>query len=80
MFNIFINNLDDRFLKSLLITYLSGFKLGHAKHNMKQRIRRSEGVGKGGFFFFAINQEKYDRLGRKQFQVTLLKGKKITHE
>lgn len=77
MFNIFINNLDDRLLKSLLITYLSDFKLRDAKHNMKQRTRRSE-EGKEVFFFFflffVINQEKYDRLVREQFQVTLLKG------
>lgn len=50
MFNIFINNLDDRFLKSLLITYLSDFKLRDAKHNVKPRTRSEE--EKQDFFSF----------------------------
>lgn len=54
MFNIFINNLDDRFLKSLLITYLSDFKLRDAKHKMKPRTRRSEEEKQDFFSFLSL--------------------------
>lgn len=40
LFNIFVNNLVDRFFKNPLITCLSDFELGGVKHDMKRKTRR----------------------------------------